>query len=242
LPVISRISFTYGEMGDYFPEALEIIQKDAALKDVDRKYTKASDEAALQRTVKSLQEKKYVVHVVDTKEQAAKLVNDEVKANSSVSFGGSVTLHQLGITAAFKERKDVDNLRAKFIAAMGAKDYVAMNKHRLDGFVADNFVSSVSAISEQGDLITADLTGTRTTPILGAKKVILVSGTNKIVATRQAARDRLYNFCVPLESARSRVAYGVPGSNANYVVEINAENPFGPRPIIVVLVRGSYGF
>jgi len=227
---------------DYWPEATEIIGKDAQLKDVDRKYTKAADEASLQRTVKALQDKKYTVHVVDTKEQAVKLVNDEVKAGTSVSFGGSVTLVQTGVTAAFKTRTDVDNFRAKMMAAMHAKDYAAMGKARSDGFTADNFVSSVSALSEAGDVITADLTGTRTGPVISAKKLIFVVGSNKIVATRQAARDRLYNFCVPLESARSRVAYGVPGSNANYVVELNAENPFGPRPIVVVLLRGSWGF
>lgn len=103
------------------------------------------------------------------------------------------------------------------------------------------FLSSVSAVSQQGDIFAADLTGTRIGGWFAAKHMVVVLGTNKIVADEAEADKRLYDYQLKLESARVRVAYGVPASAVINKVAIRGSNPFGSRSTVVI-VKKSLGF
>jgi len=104
-------------------------------------------------------------------------------------------------------------------------------------------VDKANAVSESGDLVFADLTGTRVPGVLSGKNVILVVGSNKIVKSYADAVTRLENYVLPLESARVRVVFKVPASAANNIVGIKGSNPFGaPGRIHVIIVKGKYGF
>lgn len=75
---------------------------------------------------------------------------------------------------------------------------------RRQGLGADVFITSVSALTKEGELYAVDLTGTRTGGFLGAKNLIVVVGSNKIVADHAEAVKRTREFCLPVESARVR--------------------------------------
>ncbi|KAG0241078.1 hypothetical protein BG011_003583, partial [Mortierella polycephala] len=76
----------------------------------------------------------------------------------------------------------------------------------------------------------------------GAKNVIVLVGSNKIVKDEEEAFKRSHEFVLPAESARARDDYGVPGSALlNYEV-IKAVSPFSPNRIQVVLVKEALGF
>lgn len=109
---------------------------------------------------------------------------------------------------------------------------------------ADIFVSSVCAITEQGDITAVDLTGSRVGAFTyGANKLVLVAGAQKIVADLAEARKRETDYCLPLESARVRVAYGVPASKINNSVVLSGSNPWGaPGRVQVILVKEVLGF
>lgn len=71
----------------------------------------------------------------------------------------------------------------------------------------------------------------------------MVVGANKVVKDIEAARKRQQEYCLALESARVRVAYGIPASSINNTIEINGANPFAaPGRFIVVIVEESLGF
>ena len=64
--------------------------------------------------------------------------------------------------------------------------------------------------------VVVDLTGTRTGAfIYTANKVVVVISANKITPTYEDAVKRLYDYSLPLECARVRVAYGVPASQVS---------------------------
>jgi hypothetical protein len=75
--------------------------------------------------------------------------------------------------------------------------------------------------------------------ISGAGKVILVVGTQKIVASLDEGLERVNEYAFPLEDARAQAAYGVH-SAVNKVVIINRE--ITPGRMTVVLVDERIGF
>ncbi len=75
---------------------------------------------------------------------------------------------------------------------------------RRQGLSADVFITSVSALTKEGELYAVDLTGSRTGGFLSSKNLIVVTGSNKIVADHAHAVQRTREFCLVVESARVR--------------------------------------
>jgi len=98
-------------------------------------------------------------------------------------------------------------------------------------------------VTEKAEVITTDLTNTRVAPTLGAQKVILIVGSQKLVKDMNAARERLENYALPLESARVRIVYKLPASSSNFVAEMKEPNPWGaPGRITFIVVQEEIGF
>ena len=91
-----------------------------------------------------------------------------------------------------------------------------------------------------GSLLTASFSGSQLGPYAsGAGRVILVVGTQKIVADLAAGRRRIEDYVFPLEDARAQAAYGIH-SGVNKILIINRE--ITPGRITVVLVDEVLGF
>jgi len=160
----------------------------------------------------------------------------------SVSTGTSTTLDQIGWIAYLKSQDNrINNLKGKAAKAAQEGNMAEYSSLIQQGGLADLFFSSVGAVTETGDIIAGDLTGSRLNGWWAAKQLVLVAGTNKIVADSAEAHKRLHEYQLKLESARVRVAYGVPASALNNEVSLKSANPFGPRTT-VVLIKESLGF
>jgi hypothetical protein len=70
--------------------------------------------------------------------------------------------------------------------------------------------------------------------------VLVVSG-NKLVKDAEEAETRLNEYAFKLESARVRVAYGIPGSAVVNRVAMKMANPMGSRTTVVI-VNTAMGF
>jgi len=69
--------------------------------------------------------------------------------------------------------------------------------------LADLYISGINAITEEGALYWLDGIGNRVAAIaFGPRKVLLVAGRNKIVATRAAAEARIRDIAAPRNVAR----------------------------------------
>jgi ketosteroid isomerase-like protein len=101
-------------------------------------------------------------------------------------------------------------------------------------------VGSVNAVTETGSLVIASGSGSQLPACAGgAARAIWIVGAQKVVPDLPAALRRIEEHVLPLESARTQVAYGVP-SAINRLLVLNAE----PRPgrVTVLLLRESIGF
>ena len=111
------------------------------------------------------------------------------------------------------------------------------------GSTVDYYLTSVAAITESGHLAHADLSGSKVGGVaFGAGNVIVVAGSNKIVKDEIEAWKRTETFALPLESARVRIAYGLPASGITHYEVIRKASPFSPNRIQVIIVNESLGY
>lgn len=133
-----------------------------------------------------------------------------------------------------------ENVHGKALIESGGDLAKLVSSLRLVGATANYSVSTVDAVTETGEIVVADGSGTRIVPYVAGAHVIVVVGANKLVRDLESAKDRVHSYTYPLESARVRKAYGWPGSQvANLVSLTPAANP---DRIHVVLVNESLGY
>ena len=228
---------------DHPEETFQVLFKsDAQLKalPVD-KYNKLASDDVIAKTKLSLEAKKVNVKVFDKPEQALEFLKTVVPEGKSVSNGHSTSLEEVGFVKFLKTQTKWNNLHAKIFAEPDQSKHGQLYK---EAHGADYYFASATAISQDGDIVAVDLTGTKVGAFLySAGHLVLVCGTNKIVPSFEEAIKRTEQYCVPLESARARVAYKVPGSAANNWAIIRGPNPFNPAPrITVVFVKEQLGY
>ena len=105
---------------------------------------------------------------------------------------------------------------------------------RVVGATASHVVTTVDGITETGDIVVADGSGTRIIPFVAASNVIVVVGANKLVKDLETAKDRVHNYTYHLESARIRKAYGWPGSMISNLLTLTPASYTSRFNIVIV--------
>ena len=108
-------------------------------------------------------------------------------------------------------------------------DEAARTANRRQATLAEYFLGSVNALTEDGIAVVADAAGTRVGGyVFGARNVIWVVGVNKIVPTLDDAVRRVWEVALPGEDARVK-STGGHGSQVGKMVMFHHERP-GPHP------------
>jgi YkgG family uncharacterized protein len=129
-------------------------------------------------------------YLVENKEQALDKALSLIPEGSTIGYGGSVTLGEIGI---------FDKLSG--CTVFDKKDPEFHQKSLL----SDVFLSSTNALTEEGKIVNVDGRSNRVAAItFGPKKVIIVVGKNKIVKNVDSALDRIRNVCIPKNLERLR--------------------------------------
>ena len=148
----------------------------------------------IEKTMESLKKNGYEVSVFNSATEAADYLNQSIDGKS-VGFGGSITLQDLGIYDMLAEHNTCHWHWPKSGKAMPEVVKAAAD--------ADIYLTSVNALSENGEMVNIDGTGNRVASTLfGHEKVYFVVGTNKIAAALTAAIDRARNVASPLNAKR----------------------------------------
>jgi hypothetical protein len=145
--------------------------------------------------------------VVDTGAAAREVVLGLVPDGAEVHSGKSKTLEDVGLYSEFVESGRYDALRPRMYAMDRATQGREIRK-----LVAtpDFMLGSVAAVTEDGVLVAASATGSQLGPYAaGAGRVILVVGSQKIVADLDAALRRIDDIVFPYENAQVRARMGV---------------------------------
>ncbi|TKX56957.1 lactate utilization protein, partial [Halorubrum sp. ASP1] len=122
----------------------------------------------------------------------------------------------------------------------GIDDDAERQAARRDSQTADYFLGGINAIAQTGELVAADLSGSRIGAYpFAASNVVIVSGINKIVPTLDDALDRLESVAYPLENERAKEAYGAESMIAKQLI-FRQEVEEGRTT--VVLIREQLGY
>lgn len=200
----------------------------------------------MQELIDNLKARNMNGYFVSGKDEALNKALELIPENSSVGFGGSVTLEQIGILDVLRERKDIELLdRTK------VKDSKQLYELYARMFSCDVFLSSSNAITEKGQIVNVDGRGNRVAAItFGPKKVIIIVGKNKITSDLDAAVDRIRKVACPLNAKRLKgLAKSSPVAST---IEITEEKIWGQVSIIerqldqdrihVIIVNENLGF
>jgi len=176
--------------------------------------------------------------VVDSHEEALDAVQSQIPAGASVMNGHSTTLEEIGFVEHLSEGDhEWESLPDEI---WSIDDDAERQAARRDAQTADYFLGGINAISQTGELVAADRSGSRVGAYpFAAGNVVIVSGVNKIVPTLEDALDRLEDVAYPLENERAQEAYGVESAIAKQLI-FRQELEEGRTT--VVLVREQLGY
>lgn len=156
------------------------------------------NELLAQRMIKNLERRNMKAYYCPTAAGAVGLVSSLIADGSTVSWGGSMTLRDMGLPAALHSRGTLRLLDRDL-----AKDRAEAAEIYLDAFRADCYLTSANAISEDGVIVNIDGNGNRVAAItFGPKSVIFVIGLNKVAQTVEAALARARSTAAPINTAR----------------------------------------
>ena len=192
----------------------------------------------INKTKESLEQHGINVIVVNNGEEAFNLLKEMIPSGSEVMTGSSTTLQQIGFMDYYiSNQHPWINLGSPIFLEQDKKVQYEMRRKSV---TAQYFLASVNAITENGELVAVDGSGSRVGAYpFGAEKVVLVSGVNKIVPTLNDAFERIKNVVLPLESERAMKRYGRPARFAKWVI-IERENV--KDRITLILVKDELGF
>lgn len=156
------------------------------------------NELLANKVIKSLSTRHIDGYYCATSADAIKKVLTLIPQGSSVSWGGSMTIRDMGLTNAL-HKADIYTL---FDRDMAQSPEEAQAIYR-QAFGADFYISSANAMSEQGDIVNIDGNGNRVAAIAwGPKKVVFVVGINKIAKDLDAAIKRARGTAAPINTVR----------------------------------------
>lgn len=205
----------------------------------------------LQQTGKALRKRGFGVSIAATLQDAADIVMNSLLPESgakTVSFGGSMTVREAGLLETLKARPDLKVLDT-FDYSIGVE---AMLELRRQSLLTDFYLTSVNAMTRDGELLLLDNQGNRTAAVqFGPRKVVLLVGRNKICSSREAAIERVKDVASPANCIR--LGKKTPCVKTGHCMDCNSpdricsawsimQRCFGKERIHVVLINVDSGF
>lgn len=152
------------------------------------------NELLAQKVIKGLQSRNMSGYYAADKEAALKQALALIPKGSTITMGGGMSVHEIGLVKALK------NADYNFIDRDEATDKRAA---MLVAYDADFFLASTNAITEDGVLVNIDGNSNRVSAIAqGPKKVIFIVGMNKVCDDVDGAMKRARNVAAPINAQR----------------------------------------
>ena len=147
--------------------------------------------------IKNLEKRQMEGYYAPDKGAALELLKSLIPEGSTIGYGGSVSLSEVGALAAF------DTQNYKLIKREEAKTEEDTARVFREILFSDFFLMSSNAITVDGELVNVDGRGNRIAFLAyGPKNVILVCGMNKIAADVDSAIKRIKTLAAPANAVR----------------------------------------
>ena len=146
------------------------------------------------KVIKGLESRNMTGYYAETKEEALKIALSLIPEGSTVTMGGAMSAHEIGLPRALAEGNynfiDRDKIEDKRAAMLAAYD-------------ADYFLASANAMTEDGILVNIDGNANRVSAIAqGPRNVLFIIGMNKICIDVDSALKRARNVAAPVNAQR----------------------------------------
>ena len=146
------------------------------------------------KVIKGLESRQMSGYYAADKEEALKIALSLIPEGSTVTMGGAMSAHEIGLPQALAEGNynfiDRDKMEDKRAAMLAAYD-------------ADFFLASANAMTEDGVIINIDGNANRVSAIAqGPRHVIFIVGMNKICDDVDGALKRARNVAAPINAQR----------------------------------------
>ena len=147
-----------------------------------------------QKVIKGLESRNMSGYWAESKKEALNLALSLIPEGSTVTMGGAMSAHEIGLVDALKKGNynfiDRDACADKRAAMLAAYD-------------ADVFLASANAITEDGIMVNIDGNSNRVSAIAqGPRKVVFIVGMNKVCPDPDAAMKRARNVAAPINAQR----------------------------------------
>ena len=152
------------------------------------------NELLAQKVIAGLESRNMSGYYAADKNEALKIALDLIPEGSTVTMGGAMSAHEIGLVDAlingnydFLDRDKATDKRAAMLAA----------------YDADVFLSSSNAITDDGVMVNIDGNSNRVSAIAqGPKKVVFIVGMNKVCSDIDAAMKRARTVAAPTNAQR----------------------------------------
>ena len=206
--------------------------------EIDDALDQLPDDETVESAVEGLEASGFEVVVVDSAAAALAAVEARIPAGASVMNGHSTTLEEIGFDELLSEGDHEWESLPDEVRSID--DDAERQAARRKAQTADYFLGGINAIAESGELVAADLSGSRIGAYpFAAGNVVIVSGANKIVPTLDDALDRLESVAYPLENERAQEAYGAESAVAKQLI-YRQETEEGRTTVVLVRERLGY--
>lgn len=151
-------------------------------------------ELLAKKVIKGLESRQMSGYYAADKEEALRIALSLIPEGSTVTMGGAMSAHEIGLPAALAEGSynfiDRDKMEDKRAAMLAAYD-------------ADFFLASANAMTEDGVIINIDGNANRVSAIAqGPRHVLFIVGMNKICDDVDGALKRARNVAAPINAQR----------------------------------------
>ena len=157
-------------------------------------FTEKRNELLAQKVIKGLTSRNMTGYYAKDREEAKRIALSLIPEGSSVTMGGAMSAHEIGLVSA------VQSGNYRFIDRGAYED---PREAMLLAYDADWFLSSANAMTDDGVLVNIDGNANRVSCIAnGPKHVLFIVGMNKICPDIDAAMKRARNVAAPINAQR----------------------------------------
>jgi len=198
-------------------------------------YAQLASDEQIERAAEALESHNIHVLIAASGEEAKNMLFDIIPEGAEVFTGNSLTLEALDISSEVEAR--YDSVRAKLSTMDRQTQWRDMVKL---GAVPEYIVGSVHAVTEDGSVVVASMSGSQLAPYAAsAAKVIWIVGAQKIVPTLEDAMKRVQEYTYPMEDEHVLQTLGM-NSAINKLLVIHKE--IIPGRTTMIIVKEELGF
>ncbi len=173
-------------------------------------------EERVKRAISKLESHDFKAFFAKDRKEAVEEILKSIGPHTKVGVGGSVTIRELGILERLEAQGNI--LFNHWKPGLSKEESLQIRKAQM---TCDLFLSSVNAITLNGELVNIDGIGNRVnSSVFGPEKIILVAGYNKIVDDVQEGIRRIKDVSAPLNAKRLNI--DVPCAKVGKCVDCNS--------------------